>query len=387
MQANSFMVTPESVVVLIHRKDLHSATEALFDLSQNADYFGLSKHFILKTIAALKNNNWTELSKSFRDREFIGKNGNFLLIGPYTVKRLGAEITEITAICGHVISFPQVKGLDSKLKKMFGLLNERAPEIIPVELVAATDLIGNEHGEAFIVQDGWGFIDSAKGPPLNVIAEQRRRLTGSGFKCLRQIFEPQTAELLIGFLEDLEDCKQTQHLEYHYHDAGHVAGHGLQRKLTNNLLPTLWTKAVEEWRADGVEFALAAESGSSVETARIIASNLCVRFGIDAHRAGGVESDADVNAVVIMLDRLLNGGGMKLDPDGKLALAEPTPVGLIQALQQQAQDSVRLTRKELSTPETAIGDLYQQISVNPESFQIFQENVVKPCSGNYLYLR
>lgn len=389
-QKHSVSSELEAIIDAIAEGNTRTASAGLHKLSKSADSYGLPRTFSEETLIALDTGDWNRLSEPFRRCEFIGGDGTFLLIGPYTIRRLGRRTTILTAIYGRVVRQEPIAGLEAELVKLFGRLNQHVPMIIPFQVIAACGAVGREDGEAFLVPDGWRFAGSEDGPALNDMGEQRRRLCQSAFGCMRRIFEPKTAELLVGPLWDDKWGVQNQHLEYQYHEAGHASGYGLQRKLKRKLLPTLECKAVEEWRSDGVEFALARRLLPAETAAQLIAANFCIRFGIDAHRRGGIELDVDVNATLLTFDRLLRNGGLVLENTGRLALSDPTHRGLVEAVQPHSDEALQLTFDEtpINENEKDIESLYGEVSVpDAETKSIFRKHVVEPCLGLFKELQ
>src|SRR5438876_8662711 len=228
--------TPESIIDAITRADVKTASAGLLELSKSSNSYGLPGKFLEETATALTTGNWDSLSEPFKYREFVGNDGTFLLLGPYTVRRRGRKITTMMAIYGQVIPLEPTVGLEAELERVFGTLRQRVTVILPIKVIIACGMVGREDGEAFLVPDGWRFVGSEGGPVLNDMGEQHRRLSQFGFVCLRRIFEPQSADLLVGPLENESQGLQVQHREYQYHEGGHASGHGLQRKLSKKLL-------------------------------------------------------------------------------------------------------------------------------------------------------
>jgi hypothetical protein len=181
-----------------------------------------------------------------------------------------------------------------------------------------------------------------------------------------------------------------QHVEYQFHEAGHAAGVGLTRKFNDQLMPSWWHGAVEEWRSDGVAFEIAGRMIGEERTGRLIASNFCTRFGVDAHRRGGADVDRDVAASLLTLDSALRPGGLQL-VNGQLALRDVSYQGLFRATEWHRKHAVGLTRDEMApddgVPDDGIPEKYRAIQIEPRSREVFDTLVREMCEGVYRELR
>jgi len=257
------------------------------------------------------------------------------------------------------------------------------PRVLPVRRYASIGTLAGEAGEAFVVPNEWGWPDSADGPALNDMREQRRRFQAAGRECIRRIFTEPGASLLLNAIEGEDAGIEVQQREYAMHDIGHASGIGLRRKLADGLLSTFWMRSVEEWRADGVAFELAARTGSQEAAGKLVAANLCVRLGIDAQRGGGIERDTDVNVSLLTFDRLLKAGAIRI-VGRRLAFEESTWAGLARAVEVMRTDAVHLTREELRCEHLlGLHRLYGGLEVQPATLELFRGLVVDVCSGVY----
>jgi hypothetical protein len=377
----------DKVIEAVAQNNLQAAAKSLNALARTSTH-GLPSRFLAETTTAIESGNWSSLGHLFRDRQFIGDRGRFLLVGFYTARRLGKNITALSAIYGQVIPHPPLVHEPDIAHALFGELRQPIPVVLPVRVFASAGLIGDESGEAFVVPDGWSFLGSAEGPALNDMGEQRRRFLQSGQRCICSIFEPESAEILLGALAEEEAGILTQHREYQLHDVAHACGIGLKTKLADDLLTSPWYRAVEEWRADGVAFEIAARLLPEREAAMLVSSNFCVRFGVDAHRTGSVERDTDVNASLLTFSCLLENGSIEIGPSGHLAFVNATPRGLVQAVELMRAETVALTRKELklSCPQ-GIWQLYGSIPLHRAASVLFKGHVVTPCHGMFATLQ
>jgi hypothetical protein len=349
--------------------------------------WGLSKEWLLCTLSGLETGDWSLLGEPFLKLDFIGETGAFLIVGPYTITREGQTVTRLSGVYGTVIPHPPMPPLDMILQEMFGSVPQSVTRVLPISAGASAGLIGSEAGEAFVVPDGWGFPFSAAGPALNDMEEQSKRFLECGRECIHRIFEPRTAELLLSVYSDDEARIQLQHQEYQFHEAGHATGIGLMTKLREGLLATWWHGAVEEWRADGVAFAVALRLLPEDEVGRLVASNFCTRFGIDSHRSGGSDRDRDVAASLLTLDQLLRGGGLVIKGQ-QLSLKDPSYRGLVRATALHRAAAMRFTEIEagLQYP-IGIHGLYGSIAVEQSSRVIFEGLIRELCFGIFRKLR
>lgn len=373
----------EEIIQAVAANDAKAAATQVRILSLAAEA-GRTATFLADTATALETGNWAPLTPGFHKKEFIRDDGTFLLIGPYTVRRQGKEVTTLSALYGEVIPHDSPPFEETALL-VFGELRQSVPRVIPVRVHAGAGQFGHEEAsEAFVVPDGWAFSES-DGPAINNMDEQRRRFSESLTTCMNNIFDSATASLLLDPLRDAKQGIQIQHLEFQVHDAGHATGIGLKAKLSLGLLSNTWFRAVEEWRADGVANEIASRCFSLEAFADIIASNFCIRFGLDAHRAGGVERDQDADACLLTFAHLLKSGMFAIGADGKLRLLNPTKRGLVDATALMRASAVALTRKELQAEyPQAIAYLFGSFyGVDDATRMLFTRTIIDPCRGVY----
>ena len=361
---------------------------ALGRLSEMPGASLLPMPFIDCLARAIETGDWATVAASFVPRQFFGPQGHFLLTAPYTVRRDGGTQTRMSALYGQVLPLPGLPDLSILIRSLFGEMRQPVPVILPVTVLAGAGLFRNSSREAFIVPDGWAFPDSERGPSLNDMTEQRRRFLIAGEHCIRAIFEPESAELLLRPMREDREAMSIQHHEYSAHEAGHAAGIGLEVKLQRDLLTNGWMRAVEEWRSDGVAFELLSHFLPEADVARIICSNFLTRFGMDAHRQGGLEADTDVNATLLTFCCLLESGAIRIGGSGRLAFNHPSLTGLVQGVEMMRSEAVTLTRRELllSRPEGLWG-LYGSVPVSPAAVLLFRHLVVRPCQGFFTDLQ
>jgi hypothetical protein len=185
-------------------------------------------------------------------------------------------------------------------------------------------------------------------------------------------------------------------LEYQYHEVGHASGFPLQDKIRAGLLTNYWIRAMEDWRADGISFATMTKVLSPEELGKACASTLGTRFGIDAHREGGMEADVDVNVALLLFDRMVQSGCI-FEENGKLALKAQSYEQLSALLSLQIKDSLEITAAERALyeryskgepVEKAIYGLYgSSIRIEPSSREMFERLVRQPCNGIYTSLK
>lgn len=340
------------------------------------------------TADALDRGNFDSLSEPFRNAAFVGPAGHLLVIGPYIQRREGTEETVLSALLGKRIDLdPPPPGIAATVEAL-----QRAPllqaiqPIIPIECLASTGNLGGEHGEAFIVPDGWGWRDSAYGPAINNMDEQLRRFDVSGRRCIERIFDADTAALLLTPMDASKGGLQVRHRSYDIHECGHSAGLGMVRKVEQGLLSGYWYRCIEEYRADGIGFEVGAQLLDERAAGNDLASNLCIRFGMDAHRSS-VDSDGDVACVLLLIDRLFAQGGLQIK-GGRLALRDVSYRGLVQTFESWRYEAVELTRRELQLERpTGLLRLYGTIPVHASSTAILEGLVREPCRKFFTSLR
>ncbi|MEI2579473.1 DUF6014 family protein [Scytonema sp. PRP1] len=349
----------------------------------------LPQAWLSKTADALENNDWSILSEDFINMDFIGKNGYFLIVAPYQINRKSRPNLALSAIYGKIHSNqePSIEQLENLIREKFGQLNQPMPINLSFTEIASCGNVKGESGEAFIVPNGWSFPNSVRGPALNNAKEQRRRFLGSSYECIQKVFEYETASLLLGPLEDEINSERYRHVDTQVHEAGHASGLGFDFKDKHHLFQNYSYAGVEEWRADSLGFEFAACTLPAQEAGKLVAVNFCIRFGLDAHRLGGLEKDTDVYASLISLEHLFQNDAIYVTKNGQLALRNLSYPGLLQAVELHRAQALSLTRRELNlkTP-TGIFYLYK-VDIHPSTQSIFQALVMERCQGIWAKLQ
>lgn len=335
------------------------------------------------TANALESNKWEPLSEDFVNMKFIGKEGYFLIIAPYKINRKSHPHQELSAIYGkiHNNSRPSIEQLEKEIGKTFGGLNEPIPINLSFTEIASLGNTHGETGEAFVVPVGWAFRDCVLGPALNNATEQKRRFLVSSHTCIQTIFDEETAQLLLAPLDDPINGEMYRHVDTQVHEAGHASGVGFNFKVQNNLFQNYTYSGIEEWRSDSLGFEFAAKTLPPEEAGKLVAVNFCIRFGLDAHRLGGLEKDTDVYAALISLENLFQNDAIYITKKGKLALRNCSYTGLLQAVESHRYQALSLTRRELMVKNpVGLFGLYT-IDIHPAIKSIFQGLIIDPCVG------
>lgn len=387
---NNEVELAQQIVNKIANNQKSAAIELIRQLAENSQEF--PRQWLLDEASALETNNFNLLSNGFIKLKFLGKNGKFLLIAPYTVRREAEESIKVTAIIGQAIHFDYslVKKLKNTLCREFGELHQEVPIILPYKPIAYYGNVGGESNEAFLVANNWDIKNSVRGPSLNDMSEQHRRFLDSGQKCIRRIWEQKSADFLVSTLLDENTANFYRSLEYQFHEFGHAVGLGIECKIQGNLFSNnnYWNAAVEESRSDGVELELAAKELSEEEAGKVVAVNFCVRQALDAHRQGGLNRDADVVASLLNFSLLYESGEVGIK-NRQFYLRDLSYKGLLRAVKPHREWAIRLTRQELNLGYLqGIFRLYgSAVFVNYAVTEMFQGLVVDPCKGIFQELR
>jgi hypothetical protein len=379
--------TAARIVDLIGKQNLKAARSILRQLSETTTEFPSA--WLAAMAAALDDGDWSRLSQAFAEQRFIGKDGFFLFIAPFSVMRQTVRTTVLTAIFGRMIEFerPTMDAFAEACRTRVGPLREPIASVRPFYRLAACGQVGSEGAEAFVVPNNWEFADSQLGPALNDMTEQRRRFREGGRACIRRIWDADSADYLLEVLESEEEGVQNWSLEYQCHDAGHAAGIGFHRKLRQRMFETYWYGGVEEWRADGISIELAAATLSPELCSKVIRVNLAVRLALDAHRRGGIDRDADVCAALLSFDRLLESGGVDVR-GGRLRLNDLSPSGALRMVAAHRYDALKLTRAELGLEyDSGVFRLYGSVRHSRTGEALFKGMVLEPCAEYYRNLR
>ncbi|MHC0062941.1 DUF6014 family protein [Nostoc sp. UIC 10890] len=377
----------KQIVQYIKQDEIAIAVKKLRQQATNS--CELPSIWLLNTADALENNDWSILSEGFINMDFIGKNGYFLIIAPYQINRQCQSQVTLSAIYGkmHDNSQPSIEQLENLSREKFGTLSQPIPRNLSFTEIASCGNVSGEISEAFIVPNGWSFPNSVCGPALNNASEQRRRFLGSSRECIQKVFEHETANLLLGPLEDEINSERYRHIDTQVHEAGHASGLGFDFKVKHNLFQNYAYAGVEEWRSDSLGFEFAACILPAQEAGKLVAVNFCIRFGLDAHRLGGIEKDTDVYASLLSLEHLFQNDAIYITKKGQLALRNLSYPGLLQAVELHRAQALSLTRRELNLKSpTGIFYLYK-IDIHPSTQSIFQGLVMERCQGIWAELQ
>lgn len=369
----------KQIVQDIGRNEIAIAVKKLRQQAKNS--CELPPTWLLNTADALGNNDWSILSAGFINMDFIGKNGYFLIIAPYQINRQSQANVTLSALYGkiHDNQEPSIEQLENLVRAKFGTLGQPIPINLSFTEIASWGNVSGESGEAFVVPHRWCFPNSVCGPALNNAKEQRRRFLGSSHECIQKIFEYETANLLLGPLEDEINGERYRHLDTQVHEAGHASGLGFNFKLKHKIFRNYTNSGVEEWRSDSLGFEFAACTLPAQEAGKLVAVNFCIRFGLDAHRLGGIEKDVDVYASLISLEYLFQNDAIYITKNSQLALRNLSYPGLLQAVELHRAQALSLTRRELNLKSpTGLLSLYK-VDIHPSTQSIFQGLIMERC--------
>jgi len=378
----------KKVIDSIRNTDLISAGTLLNDLANDVGPDGPPHHFLAHTAEALLTGNWSFFASAFAELRFLGPDGDFFLCAPYRIRREGCIFTELSALYGAIIPHTPLPDVEALIRSTIGDLRQNPPKVLPMRVHDSAGLLSAERGEAFVVPDGWIDVQDGNGPALNNMYEQRRRFTRAGRRCIRAIFNRSSADFLLEPFREKQAAFQLQYEEYQMHDFGHAAGIGLNYKLRHeDILATPSLRGVEEWRADGVAFDLADRVLPRDRAAQLIASNLVTRLGLDAHRLGGLDLDADAMASLMTFHYLIETDTFKPDHSGRLTLRDISYEGLRRAVEPMRAAAIRLTREELASRDPRAIWRHYRLDRSPSTEMLFEEHILQPCRGFYSELR
>jgi len=377
------------VMMAVEKNDHSLLGQAMTFLIRDASQLGLPKKFLTDIMQGLETGDWSDFAQGLKTLEFLGAEGRFFLLAPYTTSRQAKSQTLLSALYASRMDLGEIPATHPILMEIFGEVHEQIPQIVPIMSHAGAGWFAGESGEAFLVPNGWAGLRDGDGPVLNNMSEQLARVEKAAFEAIQTIFDEPSSALLLGAYTPQSILAATLNAEYSFHEAGHASGIGLNHKLAAGVLNSPFYGAVEEWRADGVAFEVARRS-LPVETAgTLVASNLITRLGIDAHRRGALDLDTDVNSVLLTFHSIIESGMLKVRHDNRLGFVDATYSGLVRATELMCASAISLTRREmqLSDPR-AIWTLYPNVIAVPESVRhLFRQTVINPCRGLYQELR
>ena len=377
------------VIVAVEKNDPSLLDQAMTALVQDASQLGLPKRFLTDIMQGLETGDWSRFARALKTLEFLGSDGHFFILAPYTTSRGAKPETLLSALYASRLDLGEIPATLPILIELFGVVHEQIPQIVPILGHAGAGWCAGESGEAFLVPNGWAGLQDGDGPVLNNMSEQLARVETIAFEAIQTIFDGPSSELLLSAYTPQSTLAATLNAEYSFHEAGHASGIGLNHKLAAGVLNSPFYGAVEEWRADGVAFELARRSLPAEMAGALVASNLITRLGIDAHRRGALDLDADVNSVLLTFHSIVESGMLKVLHDNRLAFVDATFSGLVRATELMCAAAISLTRREmqLSDPR-AIWTQYPNVIAVPESVRhLFRQTVINPCQGLYRELR
>lgn len=118
---------------------------------------------------------------------------------------------------------------------------------------------------------------------------------------------------------------------------------------------------------------------SAEDVGKLVAANLCLRFAIDAQRAGGYDVDTHAHSSLITLEYLLRRDALYISND-RLALRQDSYADLAEAVDIQCADAIALTKQEMTLANTDKPlHCYQSIQVHPATKEIFRRYLMGSC--------
>jgi len=187
------------VIRAVEKKDSTLVNQSIVSLIADADQIGLPKPFLADTKQSLDSENWDRFAKGLQNFEFLGEDGRFFLLAPYTTSRKAQKETVLSAIYGSRLELGEIPALQPILLDMFGALNEPIPHMVPILGHAGAGWFAGESGEAFLVPNGWAGLPDGDGPVLNNMSEQVTRVSVA-FEAIRTVFDEASASLLLSVL-------------------------------------------------------------------------------------------------------------------------------------------------------------------------------------------
>lgn len=343
----------------------------------------LPKDYLEDIVNGLENSDWTGVGSRFARSSFIDKNGYFLLIGPYSRRRDGFRETALSGMFGVVTLNIDIGEVQKTIDSLFDAHGDAFSQVLGFRLFTSFGLVGGEKGEAFVVPTSWQFPQALDGPALNDMTEQTVRLR-LALQSVDVIFDEQTLGTLLPTVLDPIRSASLRNLEYQYHDAGHSTGRGIKYKMRSGWFRQPRNCGIEEWRSDGVMFKLAAEMAGQKVTSKLVASNLVLRFGVDAHRKGGVERDPDVYCTTLLLDDLIESGHFDVTSTGKIVFGVRKADELACLIVPMMRRALDYTKAELSD-QSKLEQIYEGLKPSDEAVRILNE-IVRAASATTRYL-
>jgi hypothetical protein len=374
-----FRESVEGVLAAVNAGDAKEASAKLRTLPRAIAEL-LPADWVEANAEALVTGRYDTLTQPFIDAKFVGPRGHFLIVAPYTMRQSTGDVTTLSLFAGEVLAHESLGGIPEAIEAIqCGPLRQKVTAIFPIRTLAVSTRM-----PTFAVPDCWPWRDSSMGPALSDVEEQGRWFWEAGRRTIERVFEPESARFLLAPLESETGITTVYYRSYEIHDAGHSSGLGLRSKTNHELMPRIWHRGVEEWRADGIGFELGYRLLSKVDAANDLASNLVVRFGLSRDTNDDLDGPTEhVPCTLIMLDRLLREQQIVIR-SGRLALREPTLDGVIKALEPQRQEAIEFTKRELALGNLADAPgMCDTIHIHPTTKTIFDGMIRRPSREIY----
>lgn len=367
----------DSVEKLFYRLrdgSIYGMEKCLQDLDQS---FTFKNGYISTLSLALKDGDYSKLTSHFLDENFISEEGIILMISPYKVYRSEREIMLLTGVFGVAIFADNQTEKTVEYPEHLRAYALPKPRIIGFRRISSFGVAGGASGEAFLVPGSWDIPSSSLGPALNDLTEQYARINVAAI-CIRNIFDKESSEIILSPILNPIDGITIRHKEFLFHDAGHMTGFGLKKKISSGFFKNHHNRGVEEWRSDGVSFYFMSKELDKKESSKLAAATMALRFGLDAHRPGGHSSDPDVFATLLMFKNLVEVNAC-FTKKRKLRFNFSDFQNLIDMFKNQSDSALELTSIESSGNLEEIYSSYQSISVDKEVIKLFEKHVTSPC--------
>jgi hypothetical protein len=348
-------------------------------LSNIDQSFSFKNRYLSTLSSAIREDDYSKLTNHFLDEDFISEEGIVLMISPYKVYRSKREIILLTGVFGVAIFVDNQDESTVEYPKHLRAFALPKPRIIGFRRISSFGVAGGASGEAFLVPGSWCIPDSTLGPALNDLTEQYARINIAAI-CIRTIFDKESSEIILSPILNPIDGITIRHKEFLFHDAGHMTGLGLKRKISSGFFKNHHNRGVEEWRSDGVSFYFMSKELNRKEASKLAAATIALRFGLDAHRPGGYSSDPDVFATLLMFKNLVEVNAFLIRKN-KLSFNFNDFDYFIDMLQNQCEKALELTSIESSVQLEEIYQSYRSIAVDKKVIKLFEKNVTSPCKN------
>ena len=117
------------VIMAVEKKDQPRLGQAMTSLIEDANQLGLPKKFLTNIMQGLETEDWSGFAQGLKTFEFVGTDGRFFLLAPYTTSRQAKSQTLLSALYASRMDLGEIPATHPILMEIFGEVHEQIPQI------------------------------------------------------------------------------------------------------------------------------------------------------------------------------------------------------------------------------------------------------------------